>query len=333
MEFLWDMFKGLMYLGVFLQFGLPALMFLIVIIVGVFSAVFKEGGILSFKGRMGRLDAFIHSRITVVIEILCTYLGTLVIDEDFTFLVVILGVILILNNLRFIVIMWRRLHDIGVSGLFYLPVFAIEIMSEPYPFMEIISIIVNLVILLIPGNAAANKYGDVPPPMRLYTRCKEYLRTLHKVKSPRISETDQPMEIEEISSTNMSGLVEWEERIPRSVKSCYFRILLATIIVVLYLVITACIGFSAYDMYMLLRVCVFVYCAMMIYTTCYLDSFVKYMYTIIGLIFNPFFMLHFSKGFWSIIDLLTAVIFACSAYYVLKRLYAADDKNRLPQRD
>jgi hypothetical protein len=56
MEFLRTIVSGLVDIGLFMAFGLPALMMIVIFFLGNFS----KGGLFSFEGRLGRKNYIIR---------------------------------------------------------------------------------------------------------------------------------------------------------------------------------------------------------------------------------------------------------------------------------
>lgn len=70
--------------------------------------------------------------------------------------------ILICTLLRNMAITSRRLHDLNLSGMLVLPYFVVSGLAGKIEGLWVIGLLATLALLLLPGNKAANQYGDVP---------------------------------------------------------------------------------------------------------------------------------------------------------------------------
>lgn len=142
-------------------------------------------GFFSFSGRLNRLAFFLRLLGVIILPTL-VLLATLAVVSLAPILVFpAMGLVIllaILTTIAYIALHVRRLHDMGLSGFWYLLILAISIAGRPDEFVEqlrfldypvdstfamiarIISLAILLVLLFCPGTDGANKYG--PDPLR-----------------------------------------------------------------------------------------------------------------------------------------------------------------------
>ena len=144
-------------------------------------------GFLSFSGRLNRFAFFMRLLAVIILPTLAILVMWLVVALipliGFVLWPLALGltiIIAILSTIAYIALHVRRLHDMGLSGLWYLLILAISIAGRPDEFVEYlhfldypvdaavaaiaraISLIILLVLLFYPGTRGANKYGPDP---------------------------------------------------------------------------------------------------------------------------------------------------------------------------
>jgi len=119
---------------------------------------------LSFKGRIGRGDFFkrlgLWFSTFIVILIFARSAKYFGYTSD-TFIIVTFSLAAV-NYLLPIILLWRRLHDIGLPG--WLGLSEIFLLYSPVNFDNnlLISAMVYLIIGVIPGTNSENKYGPKP---------------------------------------------------------------------------------------------------------------------------------------------------------------------------
>ena len=151
---MYDIFHGLIEIGMFVTFGLPVLISGILLITGSFS----EGMPLSWNGRINRRSFFIHW----IISDIAMGLGATLLDFDSSVILVIGITIIVLAALRIFSIQSRRLHDFGVNGTIVIIIIILGIFTAVYTPATPINLIANLILGIYPGNKDYNKYGAPP---------------------------------------------------------------------------------------------------------------------------------------------------------------------------
>jgi uncharacterized membrane protein YhaH (DUF805 family) len=69
-----------------------------------------------------------------------------------------LGLIILISNIS---VIFRRLHDLGLSGWWYV-VYLILVPQMPYPLAGMLMLLQTILLIFIPGNNFPNKYGSDP---------------------------------------------------------------------------------------------------------------------------------------------------------------------------
>lgn len=146
-----------------------------------------SSGYFSFSGRLNRLAFFFRFLIvsflpTLIIVVMWIFVAWIPLI-GFVLWPIALGLTILIVILAFIAssaIQVRRLHDMGLSGLWFLLILAASLAGRPdeyvsylnfldYPVdstlastARVISVIFLLVLLFWPGTRSANKYGPNP---------------------------------------------------------------------------------------------------------------------------------------------------------------------------
>ena len=150
-----EILSALAQIGFFLCYGVPVI--LAIIFIFIFS--FEEGNVLSFKGRIGRMSSFLNSLLACAILGIIAFLAFYINSTVITMLCLIVTAF---ATLRLISVLIRRVHDFGVNGV-VIPIFlAFNVIFGDYEIGHAISLFINIMIWLIPGQKTENKYGDVP---------------------------------------------------------------------------------------------------------------------------------------------------------------------------
>lgn len=125
---------------------------------------FGEGGLFSWKGRMNRLSLFINYLILLTFMIICVY-GPLLyygLKEKSDIAIGISIVMLILVLLRYLSLVARRLHDLGISGIGAIVIWIFSALAGKSEIGSVIYLLIQLIVMLYPGTAGENKYGCPP---------------------------------------------------------------------------------------------------------------------------------------------------------------------------
>lgn len=122
---------------------------------------FGEGGLFSWKGRMNRLSLFINYLILLTFMIICVS-GPLLyyeLKEKSDIAIGISIVMLILVFLRYLSLVARRLHDLGISGIGAIVIWIFSALAGKSEIGSVICLLIQLIVMLYPGTAGENKYG------------------------------------------------------------------------------------------------------------------------------------------------------------------------------
>lgn len=150
--------NGLTSIGLFLSFGLPVLIGAItIIIVG-----FDRGSFFSWDGRMNRKSFLINFVIVGVISFIGTLLVAYTINRSGIVLTIIGVFLIIISVLRYLSILARRLHDFNLKGIYALVFFIFNIVFGYYEIAHAIGTFLGLVVMVIPGSATDNDFGEKP---------------------------------------------------------------------------------------------------------------------------------------------------------------------------
>lgn len=160
MEFIKSFMHGAVELGLFLAFGVPAIIF----VIAIFLTGFQEGNILSFVGRTNR-KAFIIKTLIILVGgtiIGCIFAGLALKLHSTVFFIGAFGIFLGIA-VAYYANMARRLHDIDQSAWWALVYFVLAFFLnyEGSPF-QIIAPILLIILAAIPGTKGPNKYGVDP---------------------------------------------------------------------------------------------------------------------------------------------------------------------------
>ncbi|MDD7317803.1 MAG: DUF805 domain-containing protein [Prevotella sp.] len=101
----------------------------------------------NFKGRASRSEFWFFCLAYTVLYAVASMLSSIIGDANFI-LVSVLGLVLCLPMLG---VCWRRFHDIGKSGAWYL------LMLIP-----VIGWIINIILWTKPSQPGSNRFGDEP---------------------------------------------------------------------------------------------------------------------------------------------------------------------------
>lgn len=120
---------------------------------------------LSWEGRMNRGSFLGNNLLATVIGVV----GILIIlagDHLGRSMEILFGltgmVVIACASLRNMAITARRLHDLNVSGMLVWPYLIVSGLAGKIEGLWVIGLLAFLVMVLLPGNKAANQYGDVP---------------------------------------------------------------------------------------------------------------------------------------------------------------------------
>lgn len=153
-----DFIHGSIEIGLFLTFGLPAVL---TVIGGIFVLV-QKGFPLSFVGRTNRKFFIIQSVACFVIMIGVTVLSNkLELVQNWYIAQLICFVIVVLSVIGYIAVCARRLHDLGHSAWWVLLLIAIDRLAG-YVHLAIIPLFILIALASIKGNEGTNKYGESP---------------------------------------------------------------------------------------------------------------------------------------------------------------------------
>ncbi len=155
-DFLKDVTVFGFWVFAFVSFGLPV----ILTVLYLFGIGFQRGGLFSWKGRMNRLSFVVHFFVIIFVSTICGFLWGHGRHSDLVMAIFILVAIMII--LRSMVIIIRRLHDFGVSGVFYFIWLAFNIIFRNYEIADLVGLFAPFVLALVPGNNKENKYGEIP---------------------------------------------------------------------------------------------------------------------------------------------------------------------------
>ena len=160
MEVIKTFFDGAIELGMFLVFGVPA----IIIAVSFFGELFQRGNILSFEGRINRKKFIINTFLIMIIGFIACFVFIFLAEKMESYIATITAVVAAAATvIAYYANIARRLHDINQSAWWGLIYFAVTLflnfVESPLAFIAPILIIL---LAAIPGTKGANKYGMDP---------------------------------------------------------------------------------------------------------------------------------------------------------------------------
>lgn len=157
MELLKTFFSGVLEVGMFFTFGVPA----IIIAIAAFILGFQEGNILSFKGRANRKSFILKTFLILFVgTTLVGVFGMLAIKTR-TYIFTIAAISLFFGMLiAYYANMVRRLHNINQSGwwaLLFL-ILSLVLSHEDFPLNTVCPIIL-VILAVVPGTKGVNRFG------------------------------------------------------------------------------------------------------------------------------------------------------------------------------
>lgn len=162
MEMLKSLWNGLIGLGIFIAFGLPIL---ITIIVFYYNMITEPDGFLSFRGRLNRKAYIRHTIIAYLISLFFVVLFVYFLSIKFAVLSVLFLILLIFSITYIWAITARRFHDLNISGWFAALQFSLMFIANVFDlssFQLIIAIIFSVPLWCLKGTIGTNKYGQDP---------------------------------------------------------------------------------------------------------------------------------------------------------------------------
>lgn len=160
MELIKSFINGAIELGMFLTFGLPA----IVLVIAVFLFGFQEGNIFSFSGRANR-KAFILKTLLIMFGgtvLLCILVYLAVRFRTYIFTISAIALFLCMFFAYYANIA-RRLHDLDQSAWWALLLFVLSVfLKHERSILSFIPLALIIVLAAVPGTKGPNKYGPDP---------------------------------------------------------------------------------------------------------------------------------------------------------------------------
>jgi|GEM_PF-1281798 len=159
MDFLGDIFNGLIKFGLFMTFGLPVLIGIIFLLIQSLA----PDGFLSFYGRINRKKYIIFSILAFVLLIISIFILVFSIEKNWVIFAILGGTLCIASIIFYYSLMARRLHDFGQSAWWSLAIFILNLlMPKGNEVTDLIGIAIFIALSAIPGNKGENKYGLDP---------------------------------------------------------------------------------------------------------------------------------------------------------------------------